>query len=273
MPNIDILVLAIVQGVTEFLPVSSSAHLILVPQFFCWPDQGLALDVAAHIGTLLAVLTYFWRDVVGLGQGLWQIAQRKRDPRGQLVGYLLVGSLPALVIGYILDRYFGDSLRNPAVIAVTLIVFALLLYAADKLGLTVRRLEHLNIGHVLLIGIFQCLVFVPGASRTGIAMTMTRFLGYERLDAARFSFLLSIPTIAAAGLFKGFQLLHSGTAGQLQAAVLMVVCSAVAGFLAIAFIMYWLRRAGMAPFVLYCLGLGLYLLYVVYRLPGLLCSG
>ncbi|MET1026780.1 MAG: undecaprenyl-diphosphate phosphatase, partial [Dongiaceae bacterium] len=190
MPNIDILVLAIVQGVTEFLPVSSSAHLILVPQFFCWPDQGLTLDVAAHIGTLLAVLAYFWRDVVGLGQGLWQIAQRKRDPRGRLVGYLLLGSIPAMVIGFILDRYAGDSLRSPTVIAVTLIFFSLLLYAADKLGLTVRRLEHLNMGHALLIGILQCLAFIPGTSRSGITITMARFLGYERLDAARFSFLL-----------------------------------------------------------------------------------
>lgn len=271
MPNIDILVLAIVQGVTEFLPISSSGHLILVPMFFCWPDQGLTLDVAAHVGTLLAVLVYFWRDVVGLGQGVWQIVQRRRDPRARLVTYLLVGSLPALVIGFVLDRYAGDSLRNPTVIAVMLIVFGLILYAADKLGLTVRRLEHMNIGHALLIGICQCLAFIPGTSRSGITMTMARFLGYERIDAARFSFLLSIPTIAAAGLYKGVELVLSGSAAQMQAALLMTVCAAIAGFLAIAFMMYWLRRASMAPFVIYRVGLGLYLLYVIYRLPGLFC--
>lgn len=271
MPNIDILVLAIVQGVTEFLPVSSSGHLILIPKLFCWADQGLTLDVAAHVGTLAAVLAYFWRDVLGLAQGVWLTVQRKRDPRRRLVGFLLIGSLPAMVIGFLLDRFAGDSLRDPLIIAIMLIVFGLILYLADRLGLTVRRLEHLNTGHALLIGIFQCLAFIPGTSRSGITMTMARFLGYERLDAARFSFLLSIPTIAAAGLYKGAQLVHSGTADQLQAALLMTVCSAIAGFLAIAFMMYWLRRASMAPFVIYRVGLGLYLLYAIYRLPGFFC--
>ncbi len=271
MPNIDILVLAIVQGVTEFLPVSSSGHLILIPKLFCWADQGLTLDVAAHVGTLLAVLVYFWRDVLGLGQGVWLIAQRKRDPRARLVGYLLIGSLPAMVIGFLLDHFAGDQLRDPLIIASALIVFGVILYIADRVGLTLRRLDHLNIGHALLIGIFQCLAFVPGTSRSGITLTMARFLGYERLEAARFSFLLSIPTIAAAGLYKGAQLLHSGTADQLQAALLMMACAAVAGFFAIAFMMYWLRRASMAPFVIYRVALGLYLLYAIYRLPGFFC--
>lgn len=257
MPNIDILVLAIVQGITEFLPVSSSGHLILVPQLFCWPDQGLTLDVAAHVGTLLAVLVYFWRDVGSMAAGLLKLAQGKRDPRARMVWLLLVASIPALIIGFALDTWVGDALRDYRIIAATLIVFGILLYIADRFGLTVRRIEHLNTRSALAIGIFQCLAFIPGTSRSGITMTMARFMGYERQDAARFSFLLSIPTISAAGLYKGLGLVRDGNAEQLERAAMMTGFSAVAGFLAIVFMMYWLRRASFAPFVVYRIALGI----------------
>jgi undecaprenyl-diphosphatase len=263
LPNIDILVLAVVQGITEFLPVSSSGHLILVPKLFCWSDQGLTLDVAAHVGTLLAVLVYFWRDVANMTAGFGSLLQRKRDARAHLIGLLIVGALPALFIGYGLDRWAGDALRSTAVIATALIVFGVALYLADRLGLTVRRLEHMGYGHAFLIGLLQCIAFIPGTSRSGITMTMARLLGYERLDAARFSFLLSIPTIAAAGLYKGYHLASEGSLAEIQRALMMMGFSAVAGFFAIAFMMYWLRRANFALFVVYRLILGGLLFYAL----------
>lgn len=272
MPNIDILVLAVVQGITEFLPVSSSGHLILVPQFFCWPDQGLTLDVAAHVGTLLAVLVYFWRDVASMAGGLVKLARGKRDPRAKMVWLLLVASVPALAIGFVLDHWAGDALRDYRIIAATLIGFGILLYLADRMGLTVRRLEHMTSGSALAIGFFQCLAFIPGTSRSGITMTMARFMGYERQEAARFSFLLSIPTISAAGLYKGYQLVSSGNFAEMERAAMMVGFSAVTGFFAITFMMYWLRRASFAPFVVYRVILGCVLLWALYSNSMPSCS-
>ena len=271
MPNIDILVLAIVQGVTEFLPISSSGHLILVPQFYCWPDQRLTMDVAAHVGTLLAVLVYFWRDLFSMSQGAYKVLRGKRDPRVRLIGLLLVAAIPALASGYAADKYLADMLRSPLVVAGALIGFGILLYLADKIGLTVRRIEHMSWGNALAIGLFQCLAFIPGTSRAGVTMTMARLIGFERPDAARFSFLLSIPTIAAAGLYKGWQLLQTADAAALRHAGLMVTLSAIAGFLAIAFLMYWVRRASFTPFVVYRIGVGLFVLYVFYLAGGPTC--
>lgn len=264
MPNIDILVLALVQGITEFLPISSSGHLILVPKLFCWPDQGLTLDVAAHVGTLVAVLIYFWSDVASMAGGLMRLARGKRDSRARMVWLLLVASVPALAIGFILDKWAGDALRDDRIIAVTLIAFGILLYIADRMGLTVRRLEHMTTSSALAIGFFQCLAFVPGTSRSGITMTMARLMGYERKEAARFSFLLSIPTISAAGLYKGIELVRSGNFAEMERALMMAGFSAIAGFFAITFMMYWLRRASFAPFVVYRIILGCVLLWAVY---------
>lgn len=272
MPNIDILVLAVVQGITEFLPISSSGHLILVPKLFCWPDQGLTLDVAAHVGTLLAVLVYFWRDVSSMAGGMVKLARGKRDSRTRLVWLLLVASVPALAIGFALDQWAGDALRDYRIIAGTLIGFGILLYVADRMGLTVRRIEHMSAGAALAIGFFQCLAFIPGTSRSGITMTMARVMGYERLEAARFSFLLSIPTIAAAGLYKGYQLVRAGDFAEMERALMMTGLAAITGFLAIAFMMYWLRRASFAPFVAYRLILGGALLYALYAGQMPVCS-
>jgi undecaprenyl-diphosphatase len=264
VPYIDILVLAIVQGASEFLPISSSGHLILVPQFYCWPDQGPAMDVAARLGTLLAVLVYFWRDLFSMSQGAWKVLRGKRDPRVRLIGLLLVAAIPALAAGYAADRYLGEGMRSPLVVACALIGFGLLLFLADKIGLTVRRIEHMSWGNALAIGLFQCLAVIPGAGRIGVAMTMARLIGFERPDAARFSLLLSIPIIAAAGLYEGWQLVQAGDAATLQHAGLMVALSAIAGFLAIAFLMYWVRRASFTPFVAYRVGVGLFVLYLFY---------
>lgn len=268
MPNIDILVLAIVQGVTEFLPVSASGHLILVPQFFCWADQGPALKVAAYLGLLLALLVYFWRELFVMTRGLYKLARGKRDPGSRLIMLLLVATVPALIIGFLLEMFVGDYLHTAEIVGWNLIIWGIILYVADKIGLTVRRMEHLNAGQALIIGIFQCLAFIPGTSRSAITMTVARTLGYERIAAARFSFLLSIPAIAAAGLYEGYELLQAPGPQMMDQVGLMIAGTAVTGFLAIAFMMYWLRRSGFGPFVLYRILLGVLVLYLTYRLPG-----
>jgi undecaprenyl-diphosphatase len=261
---LQILVLAVVQGLTEFLPVSSSGHLILVSKLTGWPDQGLALDVAAHVGTLVAVLIYFWRDIGRMAYGLLQLLRGKRDPWSMMVLYLAVGTLPALVVGYLVDRYAGTALRSMELVGWTFILFGIVLYVADKVGLTILRLEHLRMGHALVIGLAQAIAFIPGVSRSGITMVAARLLGYERADAARFSFLLSIPAITAGGILKGYELSKTGTAEAVHDALVTAVLSGVAGLLAIAFLMSWLRRADFTLFVVYRLLLGAGLLYMVY---------
>jgi undecaprenyl-diphosphatase len=271
VPNIDLLVLAIIQGIAEFLPISSSGHLILVPQFYCWPDQGLALDLAVRIGTLLALILYFWRDLLSMGQGAIKVLRGKRDGRVRLIGLLVVGALPAALAGYFVEAYFAESLRDPHIVAWAMLGFGALLFIADRLGLTVRRIEHMTWGAALAIGIFQCLAFIPGASRMGTAMTIARLMGFERYDAARFSLLLSIPVIVGAGLYDGWLLLQAGDVAALQGTGLTVALSAIAGFLAIAFLMYWVRRATFTPFVIYRVLFALAVLYALYVAGGFGC--
>ena len=176
--------------------------------------------------------------------------------------------MPALIIGFLLELFVGDYLKTAEIVGWNLIVWGVILDIADKIGLTVRRLEHLNLGQALIIGIFQCLAFIPGASRTGIAMTVARALGYERIAAVRFSFLLSIPAIAAAGLYQGYKMLQAPGPQMTEQIGMMIAGSAVSGFLALAFMMYWLRRSGFGVIVLYRVLLGAAVLYLTYRLPG-----
>ncbi len=264
MPLLQILVLAIVQGATEFLPISSSGHLILVPYFTAWSDQGLVIDVAAHVGTLVAVMIYFWRDVLRMAIGLWHLVRGKLDAGGRLALLLLLATVPALLVGYLIDQYFSDALRSPQVVAYALIGFGLLLYLADRVGMTVNRVDHMTVVQAVTIGLAQVLAFIPGTSRSGITMTAGRLLGYERTEAARFSFLLSLPAISAAGLWKGRELLQNSDPETLQAAGLTALFSAVAGLLAIAFLMAWLRRANFTIFVGYRILLGGLLLWLIY---------
>lgn len=271
MPNIDILVLAIVQGITEFLPVSASGHLILVPQLYCWPAQSLVLEVAAQIGLLLALVLYFWRDLLNMSQGAYKVLRGKRDGRVRLIGLLLVAAIPVLAAGYAAEIYLADRLHSPLIVAAALIGFGALLYVADKMGLTVRRIEHLSWGGAFAIGVFQCLSVIPGASRVGLALTLGRIMGFERPDAVRFSFLLSIPVIVVTGLYKGWLLFRAGEAAALQGAGLMIALVAIAGFLGVAFLMYWVRRADFTPFVAYRLALGLFVLYLFYLAGGPVC--
>lgn len=264
MPFLHIVVLALVQGITEFLPISSSGHLILVPGVTGWPDQGLVIDVAAHVGTLCAVLVYFWRDVAAMLGGLSRLSHGRVDDGARLAFHLAIATLPALAIGFLVQHFLGDRLRSIEIVAWTMIGFGIVLFIADRVGLTVRRLEHMHGGQALVIGVAQTLAFVPGTSRSGITIVAARLFGYERAEAARFSFLLSIPAIAAAGLLEGYKIVQAGDWSQLHDAALTAGLSAIAGFAAIAFMMAWLRRANFTIFVVYRLLLGAALLYLIY---------
>jgi len=196
VPILHIAVLAIVQGVTEFLPISSQAHLRLVSAVTGWADQGLMMDVAVHVGTLGAVMLYFWRDIGAMTVGLLRLMRGREDPGARLAGLLIVATIPALAAGFLLSRYYPGGLRGLELIAWTTLVFGILLYIGDKMGMTVRRIEHLRFGDVVIIGIAQVLALIPGTSRSGITITAARFLGLERRDGARFSMLLSMEIVS-----------------------------------------------------------------------------
>lgn len=262
---LQLVVLALVQGVTEFLPISSSGHLILVPALTDWPDQGLQLDVAVHVGTLLAVLIYFWREVGQAASGaLHLITGRHRSPGARLCLLLIVGTVPLVIVGLVLHEVGTGFLRSAELIAWTTIIFGLALWGADHVGMTVRRLEHMTWGNALVIGLAQVLALLPGTSRAGITMTAARMLGYERPDAARFSMLLSIPAILAAGTVATLDLVESGDARLTQDALIAGGLAFVSALVSIALLMAWLKRAGMAPFALYRVVLGGGLLYLIY---------
>lgn len=274
MPFIQSVILAAVQGITEFLPVSSSGHLILVPKLTGWPDQGLAIDVAVHVGTLLAVMLYFWRDIGGMAGAIFRAAgqatnRRPLDQEFWLVVKLMVATLPVVVAGYWVNEYLdAELLRQVEIIGWATLGFGLLLLFADKTNMTIRQLDHITHGSALVIGCFQILALIPGTSRAGITMTAARFFGVERQDAARFSLLLSIPVIIAAGALKGWELYRSGNQVLIDEALTVGGLAFLFALLAIALLMVWLRRASFTPFVVYRVLLGAVLLYIAYGAPG-----
>ena len=268
MPILHLAVLALIQGITEFLPISSSGHLILVPAFTGWPDQGLVIDVAVHVGTLGAVILYFWRDLGAMALGLGRLIKSRDDPGARLAGLLVVGTLPALIAGFFLNRYYPGGIRGLEMIAWTTLGFGALLYIADRFGMTVRCIEHLTYGDTLIIGLAQALALVPGTSRSGITMTAARFLGLERKEAARFSLLLSIPVIIGAGTLKGLELYRAGDMPLTGDAFIAAGFAFVAALAAITAMMAWLRRANFTPFVAYRMVLGAFLLAAAYGWLG-----
>jgi undecaprenyl-diphosphatase len=269
VPLVHIFVLAAVQGLTEFLPVSSSGHLILVPYVMGWSDQGRIIDVAMHIGTLLAVVIYFWRDVFGMTRAFarsFRLAAtgRPMDKEFWLILKLFVASIPAVAAGLAIETYFPDGMRSVAIVAWTTIIFAILLFVADKMFMTIRRMEHISFAGAFFVGCFQAMALIPGTSRSGATMTAARILGVERSEAARFSFLMAIPTIFGAGLLEGYKVYRSGDWSLAHDAVVGGGLAFVFGLIAIAFMMAWLRRASFTPFVIYRLFLGAILMWIVY---------
>ncbi len=271
MSLLQIIVIALVQGITEFLPISSSAHLAVIPALAGWPDQGLAFDVAVHVGTLGAVLVYFRRDVGAMLGGLWSAASgRRRRPEGaRMAGLLVVATVPVVIAGGAMHVLGVDeSLRRVDVIGGTLIGFGILLFLVDRASMTVRRLEHLGTGGAVFIGLAQVLALIPGTSRAGITITLARLLGFERRDAARFSLLLSIPTILGAGILSGVDIYQTGDVELGLRAALAAALAFLAALATIAVMMAWLRRAGFTPFVVYRVIAGVALLIWWYS-PGL----
>ncbi|MBK9712304.1 MAG: undecaprenyl-diphosphate phosphatase [Kouleothrix sp.] len=238
--------LGLVQGLGEFLPISSSAHLILTPWFMGWPDPGLTFDVALHVGTLVAVVLYFWRDWVAL----LSAAPRPRSADGRLFWLLILGSIPGGIAGILLDNLAEQTFRSPALIAVTLSLMGLGLLAADRWGGHARGMREIGLADALWIGAAQALAIVPGVSRSGITIAVARWRGVERAGAARFSFLLGTPIIAGAALFKLRHLLDTPGAinGPFVAGILV---SALFGAASIAFLLRYLQRAGLGVFVIY----------------------
>jgi undecaprenyl-diphosphatase len=268
VPFLHIVVLALVQGITEFLPISSSGHLILVPIVAGWPDQGLMIDVAVHVGTLGAVLLYFWRDVWMMLAGLGRVARGRWDPGARLAVLVIAATLPVVVAGFILDHFYPQGLRSIEVIGWTTLLFGIVLYLADAFGLTVRRMEHMRFSDAAVIGVSQVLALIPGTSRSGITMTAARMLGFDRIDAARFSMLLSMPTILGAGTLKGLELYQSGDAQLTADAFAVAGLAMVSALVAITLLMAWLRRATFTPFVVYRVVLGVLLLAFAYGFIG-----
>jgi undecaprenyl-diphosphatase len=262
---LDLILVAAVQGLTEFLPISSSAHLILVPLAGDWPDQGPTIDIAVHLGTLGAVMLYFRQDVAAMFFGLLALLRGRLDANAELFLLIALGTLPALAVGYILvSRGYLMQLRSPMVIAWTTVVFGLLLWAVDRMCMRVNRMEHLGYGGVLLIGMAQILALIPGTSRSGITITAARGLGYERSDAARISMLLSIPIILAASSYATLEVVRSGQLALGLEALVAAALAFAAALLAVFGMMRWLRHASFTPFVVYRLALGAGLFYWIY---------
>ncbi|MFV2031380.1 MAG: undecaprenyl-diphosphate phosphatase [Gammaproteobacteria bacterium] len=257
MDSIQIAVLAIVQGLTEFLPISSSAHLILVPLVLDWPDQGLAFDIAVHLGTLMAVLVYFRTELavmtVDWSRGL---AGGETTKDSRLAWWVILGTIPAVVVGYLFKGVVETELRSPWVIALATIGFGLLLWLADSRKSKTRDEYQLTLGNVLVIGCFQALALIPGTSRSGITMTAALLLGLSRRSAARFSFLLSIPIILASGVLQALELSQTPQTVDWFALLLAVVLSALSAGLCIHLFLRLIERIGMLPFVIYRLLLG-----------------
>ncbi len=251
-------VLGIVQGLTEFLPVSSSGHLILIRSLFKWPDQGLAFDVGLHLGTLTALLVYFWRDWWGMAiSALGDLARhgarvRLHRRESQLLWLIALGSIPAGVAGLLLDDWIEENVRQPWLVAVMLASVGAIMFVADRRARLQRTVAEIGVVDAAIVGLAQACALIPGVSRSGATISAGLFRGLSRGDAARFAFLLGTPAFVGAALVKAPDLAESE--GQLLEIGLGFGCSAVVGLLAIHFLLRLLRTRTLVPFVLYRFG-------------------
>lgn len=259
-------VLGIIQGLTEFLPISSSAHLILVPLFTGWPDQGVVFDLAVHIGTLLAVMLYFRSDVIQLvGDGLRSIRFRRSVGQSRLAWAIMLGTIPAGLVGLAVIDLIETTLRSVQIIFFTTLGFGLLLGIADRRKGEGRSLLSMTWRDVFLIGCAQALSLIPGTSRSGVTITAGLFLGLNREAAARFSFLLAIPITGLAGTVKLVEFAQLGVAVDWIGFFVGGMTSFITAVVAIHFFLKWLNRWGMWPYVVYRIGLSLVIYLVVLK--------
>lgn len=264
MSELQSIVLGLVQGLSEFLPISSSGHLILVPLVTGWADQGLTFDVAVHLGSLGAVLLYFRQDLFDMlrGVGDWKNGGGLLDhPSRRLIALIIFGTLPIIFGGILIKLLLDtDHLRTAWVVGCTSIFYALALYVADRFGAREKGIGEMGFSDAFIIGCAQVLALIPGTSRSGVTMTAARFLGMQRAEAARFSFLLSIPAILAAGTLVTLEVMGGEGEGLDTSVIFGLIAAFLSAWAAIAFLMNWLRRESFTPFVIYRLLLGLALL-------------
>ncbi len=266
MPLLHILLLAIVQGITEPLPVSSSGHLVLTHRLLdgntvdmCW-EQDRTMDIAVHVGTLFSVLAYYWRDVLAMITGIFK---PKSDGFGLALN-LGIASIPVIIIGLVIHKLEPSFVCLLEIMAWMLVIFGILLWVADKFSLAERTVEQMNWKHAILIGFAQCCSLMPGVSRSGATMTAGRFLGYKRIEAARFSLLLAIVAVAGAGTLTAIDLVQDENASLSNDAILAGFFSFIAGYGAIAFMVKWLQHFTFTPFAIYRIILGIAVLAMIY---------
>lgn len=254
------IILGIVQGLTEFLPISSSAHLILMPHLFGWEDQGLNHDVAAHVGTLAAVCWFLRRDLQNVAAGLPHKEGEAAAHSRRMLGFLVVGTLPVIVTGLLLRDTVATTFRAPLLIAGTTLFYAMLLWCADYFGRRTRSESALTWRDVIVIGVAQSLAIVPGTSRSGITMTAALFLGLDRRAAVHFSFLLSVPAILLAAAWEFLHMLLAADAVPWGSMGIVALSAAITAYIAIHYFVKFIDRTGMTPYVVYRLALGVGLL-------------
>lgn len=260
MSTLEVIILSIIQGITEFLPISSSAHLILPSAIFGWEDQGIAFDVAVHVGTLLAVMLYFRQDIANLTVGWINSLGGQHSTDSKLAWWVILATIPAGLAGLLAADLIETFLRSPWVLAITTIVFGLLLWLADATAKQQVSMEQMNWRQALIIGLAQAVALIPGTSRSGITMTAAMLLGLDKVSAARFSFLLSIPIIVLSGGYQASKLLSEPTQYDISGILLGMLLSFISALICIHFFLKIISRMGMLPFVIYRLLLGIGLL-------------
>jgi undecaprenyl-diphosphatase len=261
---LHIVVLAVVQGLTEILPISSSGHLVLVPNVMEWKDQGLVFDVAVHFGTLVAVCLYFRDDVVRLVQGGLQVLTGKTEsPESRLALSIAAGTIPAAVAGLLFAGWIAANLRDPMVVVVTLSGYGILLALADRFGRRERDMSEIGVGDAVVIGLAQALALVPGTSRSGVTITAAMMLGLKRQEAARFSFLLSAPVILLATIYEAVKIAVEGATVTFGTLAAGAVISGLVAYLTIGFFMRFVNAIGLLPFAIYRLALAGVILLLV----------
>ena len=267
------LLLALVQGITEFLPVSSSGHLVLVPSITNRSDHGVSIDVAAHIGTLIAVMIYVHSDLIKMTLALRNTALKSLRPNANIlidapslmmIKMLIIATIPVIIAGFLVSLFEPDMLRLVQTVAISNIIFAIFLWHSDKTSPSEHTLSEMGLKQALFIGLAQMLALIPGTSRSGVTMTMARYLGFERLSAARFSLLLSIPVIIAAGCLQIVTLIRQEDIVVGAAALYVAIFSCIIALGAIHGMMKWLGRANFNLFVYYRFALGLVLLIISF---------
>lgn len=257
---------AVIQGITEFLPVSSSGHLALIPHLTNLPDQGQTIDVAVHVGTLGAVILYFWRDVkMGLGGVPRMLTGRIDTPGAKLAFLLAIATIPAIALGLVLKLTgLNDAMRSIKVIAWTMILFGLVLYWTDQKGTTSKSSENWTLRDAVIMGFWQALALIPGTSRSGATISGARALGYAREDAAKLSMLMSIPTIFASGVLLGADVVSSANVAMAKDSAIAAILAFVSALLALSLMMRLLRSVSFTPYVIYRIALGAVLLGIAY---------